>query len=123
MLLVFSDEHKEHLAFLNTLSTDGMFSVMGNGLVMNNERQPMRLGRERFATYTAVILCISLHITVNQLLLAMVKGCRRQPVNAVGLSAAHFLVFHRSLWWLYSRDGDSNLELGRRSRSICSFDG
>jgi len=55
MLLVFSDEHKEHLAFLNTLSTDGMFSIMGNGLVMNNEKQPMRLGRERFATYTAVM--------------------------------------------------------------------
>jgi len=28
MLLVFGDEHKEHLAFLNTLSTDGMRIIM-----------------------------------------------------------------------------------------------
>jgi len=31
MLLVFDDEHKEHLALLNTLSTDGMSSVVGSG--------------------------------------------------------------------------------------------
>ena len=28
MLLVFGDEHKEHLALLNTFSTDGMSGVM-----------------------------------------------------------------------------------------------
>jgi len=28
MLLVFGDEHKEHLAILNTLSTDGTFAAM-----------------------------------------------------------------------------------------------